>query len=110
VHELAVMQGVVDQVTGRLGETRVTAVHLTIGKLSGVVPAAIRFCFELATAGTTMDGAELEIDEPGGRASCRTCGLEFGLDYPILLCPCGSADVRVIGGEEMLIKLVRVAQ
>ena len=109
VHELAVMQGVVDQVTARLGDSRVTTVHLSIGKLSGVVPDAIRFCFELATAGTTMDGASLEIDEPAGRAGCRTCQLEFALDYPILLCPCGSADVRVISGEELSISFVKVA-
>jgi hydrogenase nickel incorporation protein HypA/HybF len=109
VHELAVIQGVVDQVTERLGDTRVTAVHLTIGKLSGVVPDALRFCFDLAAAGTTLDGATLEIDEPEGRVSCRSCRHDFTQQHPILLCPCGSADVRVISGQELLIQSVKVA-
>ncbi len=109
MHELAVIQGVVEQVTERLGDTRVTAIYLTIGKLSGVVPDALRFCFELATADTTMNGAVLEIDEPEGRANCRSCGRDFALQYPILLCPCGSADVSVISGQEMLIRSVKVA-
>ena len=109
MHELSVIQGVVDQVTERLGQTRVTEVHLTIGKLSGVVPDALRFCFELAAVGTTLDGAALEIDEPEGRASCRSCQRDFTLTQPILLCPCGSADVQVTGGREMLIRSVKVA-
>jgi hydrogenase nickel incorporation protein HypA/HybF len=109
VHELAVIQGVVDQVTARLGQTRVIEVHLTIGRLSGVVPDALRFCFDLAAAGTILDGAALEIDEPDGRARCRTCQRDFTVARPILLCPCGSADVQVISGQEMLIRSVKVA-
>jgi hydrogenase nickel incorporation protein HypA/HybF len=109
MHEMAVMQGVVDQVTERLGDTTVTEVHLTVGKLSGVVPDSLRFCFDLACAGTSMEGADLEIDEPAGLAECRSCALQFPLDHPILLCPCGSADVHVISGEELLIHSVKVA-
>ncbi len=109
MHELAIIQGVVDQVTDRLGERHVSAVHLSIGKLSGVVPDALRFCFELATVGTTLAGAVLDIDEPDGLAVCRSCGAEFALTGPILLCACGSADVNVIGGRELLIRSVKVA-
>jgi len=108
VHELSVMQSVVDQVTERLGDARVAEVHLTVGKLSGVVADSLRFCFELACAGTSMEGAELDIDEPAGSAECLSCQQVFGLDRPILLCPCGSADVRVISGQELLIRSVRV--
>lgn len=109
VHEIAIMQGVVDQVRDRLGDRRVSTVQLSIGKLSGVVPDALRFCFELVTSGTTMDGADLQIDEPEGRAQCRSCGIEFGLDAPILLCRCGSANVHIVSGDQLLIRAVRVA-
>lgn len=109
MHEMAVMMGVVDQVTERLGDARIAEVHLTVGKLSGVVPDSLRFCFELACAGTAMEGADLEIDEPAGWAACRTCELRFAVAHPILLCPCGSADVQVISGDELLIRSVRVA-
>lgn len=109
MHEMAVMQGVVDQVTERLGDTTVAEVRLTVGKLSGVVPDSLRFCFEIACAGTSMEGADLNIDEPEGRAECRSCGQQFVLTQSILLCPCGSADVAVIGGQELLIHSVKVA-
>ena len=83
-------------------------VRLEIGKLSGVVVDSVRFCFDLVVAGTSVDGARLEIVEPGGRARCRDCAAEFTTDDPILLCPCGSSDVEVLAGTEWLIKAVEV--
>ena len=83
--------------------------RLQIVALSGVVPDAVRFCFDLATEGTPLEGAELEITEAAGRCACRTCGAEFEPDWPILLCPCGSAQVSVLAGDELTIAAVRVA-
>jgi hydrogenase nickel incorporation protein HypA/HybF len=109
VHELAIAESVVDTVTQRLPGAKVTCVHLEIGALSGVVPDSIRFCFDLATEGTGLEGAALEITEPPARCRCRSCGTEFQPDAPIVLCPCGSADVAVLGGEELKIVSVQVA-
>ena len=109
MHELAIAESVVDTVTQRLPGARITRVHLEIGALSGVVPDSIRFCFDLATEGTTLEGAALEITEPPARCRCRACGTEFQPDPPIVLCPCGSADVAVLGGEELKILSVQVA-
>jgi hydrogenase nickel incorporation protein HypA/HybF len=108
MHEVAVMQSVVDMVVERTTGRRVANVSLQIGKLSGVVPDAMRFCFDVVTAGTPLEGADLEIQETLGRATCRTCGTDFDVDDLILLCDCGSADVRVIGGRELLVTSVQV--
>jgi hydrogenase nickel incorporation protein HypA/HybF len=109
VHELAIAESVVGTVTERLPDAKVTCVHLEIGVLSGVVPDSIRFCFDLATEGTAMEGAELEITEQPARCRCRDCGTEFQPEGTILLCPCGSADIAVLGGEELNILSVSVA-
>jgi hydrogenase nickel incorporation protein HypA/HybF len=109
VHELAIAESVVDTVARRLPGAKVTCVHLEIGALSGVVPDSIRFCFDLATEGTGLAGARLEITEPPARCRCRTCGKRFQPDTPIVVCPCGSADVAVLGGAELKILSVRVA-
>jgi hydrogenase nickel incorporation protein HypA/HybF len=109
VHELAISQSVVDAVLARTGDARVTVVRLDVGRLSGVVPDALRFCFDLVADGTPLAGAELRIAEPPGRARCATCGADFGLDQPILLCPCGSADVQVTAGRDLLVRSVEVA-
>ncbi len=108
MHELSITQSVVDVVTERTGEARVAKVHLQIGKLSGIVPDSVRFCFELIAADTPLAGAELEIDEPLGAAHCRGCGEDFALPDLILLCPCGSADVQVVAGTELAVKSVEV--
>jgi hydrogenase nickel incorporation protein HypA/HybF len=109
MHELSLTQGVVEAITDRLGDRRVVMVRLEIGKLSGVVVDSVRFCFDLVVAGTSLAGARLEVVEPGGRARCRDCGSEFRSDDPILLCSCGSSDVEVLAGTELLIKAVQLA-
>ena len=109
MHELSITQSIVDSVVDRLPGRRVTLVALDVGKLSGVEPEALRFCFELVAAGTDLDGAALVIAEPPGRAHCADCGSDFELDTCILLCDCGSADVRVRSGHELLIRSVEVA-
>lgn len=109
MHELSVAQSVVDAVLERTGERHVTTVRLQVGRLSGVVPDALLFCFDLAVAGTPLDGATLEIEEPTGRAHCRGCGAEFALRDLVLLCDCGSADVEVMAGRELQLTSVEVA-
>ena len=101
---MSITQSIVDTIGVRLGPVPVHRVRLEIGKLSGVVPDAVRFAFELVTDGTTLHGAVLEIDEPAGAARCRTCGAEFATVEVLPLCACGSADVEVLGGQELRIR------
>jgi hydrogenase nickel incorporation protein HypA/HybF len=109
MHELAITQGVVDAIVERLGETQVAVVHLVIGRVSGVDPEAVRFCFDLVAQGTIVEGARLQISEPAGRARCRACGAEFDVDDLLLLCGCGSADVELCQGQELVVRAVEVA-
>ena len=110
MHELAIAESVIEQVVARFGETPVAIVCLEIGELSGVVPDAIRFCFDLATEGTPVAGATLEIVEVAGWCSCRACGAEFHPADRLLLCGCGSADVAIVAGEELRIRSVGVSE
>ena len=87
---------------------RIRRVRLDVGRLSGLVPEAVRFCFELVAAGTTCEGALVEIEEPCGHARCRTCGRAFETGEVLPLCDCGSADVAVEGGRELRIREVEV--
>jgi hydrogenase nickel incorporation protein HypA/HybF len=109
VHELAITESIVAAVVERMPDTPVRRLRLSIGRLSGVVPDAVRFCFDLVVAGTTLEGAVLEIDEPEGRAACRACAAEFDTNDVIVLCPCGSADVELLRGSELRIRSVEVA-
>jgi len=109
VHELAITEGVVQAVTTRLPDARISCVRLEIGALSGVVADSVRFCFDLVAEGTNLEGASLEITEPAARCHCRSCDSDFEPDGPIALCPCGSADISVLSGEQLKIISVQVA-
>ncbi len=109
MHELSIAESVIDAVLERTGDEKVTVVRVAVGKLAGVVPDALLFCFELAAAGTALEGAVLEIVELSGRAHCRSCDQDFQKDDLILLCECGSADVDVVAGRELSVTSVEVA-
>jgi hydrogenase nickel incorporation protein HypA/HybF len=109
MHELSIAESVLDTITARTGDREVREVRLEIGKLAGVSVDSLRFCFEVATAGTALERAALDIVEPSGRARCASCGQEFMIDDRILLCACGSSDVRVLAGEELRILSVEVS-
>jgi len=108
VHELGVTQAIVDTVLERVGDAKVTRVRVQIGKLSAVLPDAVRFCFDLCTEGTTMEGAILEIIETPGRARCRACAAEVELDRPTGTCVCGSVELDWLSGDELLIRAVEL--
>jgi hydrogenase nickel incorporation protein HypA/HybF len=109
MHELALAESVVSAVLERTGGQHVSVVRLRVGRMAGVVPDALTFCFELAAAGTPLAGAALEIEDEAGRAHCRTCGSDFAMADQFLLCDCGSADVELLSGRELTVASVEVA-
>jgi hydrogenase nickel incorporation protein HypA/HybF len=108
VHELSLTEEIIATLTEHSKGARVTRVVLEIGKLTAVLPDAIRFCFDACSAGTSMEGARLEIIETPGRGRCRQCGTELPLDEPYGQCPCGSTDLEWLAGEELKIKEMEV--
>ncbi|MBA2444768.1 MAG: hydrogenase maturation nickel metallochaperone HypA [Nocardioidaceae bacterium] len=101
MHELSITQSVVDTVLERTQGRRVTTVRRQVGALSGVVADAMRFCFDLVTSGTALEGGGLEIDKVTEWHSVGTAVDQFALSDLILPCPRGSADVSVESGREL---------
>lgn len=66
MHELALMQDLVTSVEEQLERGRVTRVWLEVGKRTCVAPDALRFCFEICSEGTALEGATLEIQAAAG--------------------------------------------
>ena len=109
MHELSLTESVVQAIRDRLGDARVKRVRIEVGRLTAVVPDAMRFCFDVCTQGTPLEGAVLEIDEIAARARCNACGVESVLDGVVALCACGSADLDLLAGRELQIRQVEVA-
>jgi hydrogenase nickel incorporation protein HypA/HybF len=96
-------------VSERVRGEKVVRVVLEIGKLSAVLPDAVRFCFDLCAEGTPVEGAQLDIIETPGRARCRACAREFALERPFGQCDCGGTDLEWLSGEELKIREVELA-
>ena len=109
MHELGIAQEIVDIACAQAQNARIKRIVVQIGKLSAVLPEAVRFCFDVCTEGPIAAGAELEIVEPVGVARCRECGGEVLLDRPFGQCRCGSTDLEWLSGDELKIQEVEVA-
>ncbi|MDQ4080994.1 MAG: hydrogenase maturation nickel metallochaperone HypA, partial [Gemmatimonadota bacterium] len=65
MHELSIALELIELAsaeTHRLGDPRVVSVRVRVGPLSGIVHDALRFSFDIAAAGTAVEGARLEIE------------------------------------------------
>ncbi len=108
MHELGITRNIVAIVTEHAGNNRVKRVTLDIGKLSAIMPDAIRFCFDVCTRDTPLEKATLEIHEIPGLGRCQACGAEIELDQPFGRCDCGSHHIKCIAGDEMKIREMEV--
>jgi hydrogenase nickel incorporation protein HypA/HybF len=106
MHELSIAMKVIDEVAKQVagaGGGRVLAITLRIGRLSCVQEGALRLCFELASAGTELSGAGLEIIDVPVRIWCPACGAEQELPgVQSLACPeCGRLSGDIRAGREL---------
>ncbi len=72
---------------------------------AGVEPDALRFCFDIVTADTLAQGAELAIETIPLQARCRDCAHRFEPDTVVSFCPrCGSYASLLERGREFRVK------
>jgi hydrogenase nickel incorporation protein HypA/HybF len=104
MHELSIADSVVRIACAHAGERRVAKVWLKVGRLRQVVPSSLEFAFGLVAEGTVVEGAELEMEDVPAEGRCRACGAEGPLpEFPLHCERCGSFDVDVLRGEELLV-------
>jgi hydrogenase nickel incorporation protein HypA/HybF len=110
MHELSITRNIVAIVSEAAGSRRVRRVTLEVGKLSGVMPDAIAFCFDVVAKDTMLDGAQLDIRLIDGRARCEDCGIEFTTETIFAPCPCGSRRIVRLAGEELMVKTMELEE
>jgi hydrogenase nickel incorporation protein HypA/HybF len=111
LHELSIAEAVVQIANRHADGRRVTKVQLKVGHLRQVVPSALTFSFELVAQGTPVEGAELEMEEVPATGSCLSCGAESRLtEFPLQCRMCGSYELRIIEGEELLVESLELEE
>ena len=76
MHELSIALSIVElaeEESERRGGVRVNAVHLKLGRLSGVVKAALESAFSMAREGTILEETVLVVEEIPIVAYCPAC-------------------------------------
>jgi len=115
MHEMGIALQIIEIATAsippELKGARVARVNLKVGKLAAVVPASLRFCFEVAGKGTPLDGAELAIEEKAVLARCRDCRGEWTITEPAFVCPtCEGGSLDILSGRELDIESIEIAE
>jgi hydrogenase nickel incorporation protein HypA/HybF len=111
VHELSIADAVRAIAERHADGRSVQAVDLRVGHLRQVVPSSLEFAWELVTQGTPLDGAELRIEYVHATARCRACAAESELQaFPARCGACGSPDVDVEGGDELLVDALEIEE
>jgi len=113
MHELSIVEALIDQVgreLRRAGEPGpVVRVELSIGRFSGFHGDSVRFAFDLLAPGTPMENAEIVIQEPKAVCHCHACDVRTKIDDLVVQCPrCGSAEITIEGGRELLLQSIEV--
>jgi len=111
MHEVSIALAIVDEIDERSTalDGIVTAVHVRIGAMSAVVPSALEFAWDLATAGTAIAGARLVIERVPLTIACERCGNQVVDGPPIPICPgCSAPSSAIVTGRELDIAAVEV--
>jgi len=115
MHELSIAMSMVEMATEesqRLRAERVTALHLKVGLLSGVVKDALIFSYEVACAGTPLEGSKLIIEDVPVKVYCPRCSSEKELDsIQLFACPaCGELTPEVLEGRELQVVAMEIEE
>ena len=114
MHELSIAMGIVDAAldeSQRRG-VQVTAVHLRLGALSGVVKDALMFSYEVACQDTPLQGSQLIVEDVPVIVFCSQCQQERELrSAQLFACPeCGAPTMDVRRGKELEVFAIEVQE
>ena len=115
MHEMGIALQIIEITTASLpadlGEARVAAVNLKVGKMAAVIPDSLRFCFDAAIKDTPLAGAKLAIEVIPVVARCKDCNTRWTIDEPVFVCQtCESGSLEIISGRELDIESIEVVE
>jgi hydrogenase nickel incorporation protein HypA/HybF len=109
MHELSIAESIVAIADRHARGRRVTRVDVSVGHLRQVVPSALEFAFELVAQGTSVEGAELVLEDVPAAGWCRACGADNEFDgFPLVCGECGGGDIEMVAGEELRVESLDV--
>ena len=113
MHEVGIMENTLSIALQQADREKARQIHrlsMRIGPLSGVVPEALEFAFDVLTRGTIAEGATLEVERVPIVCFCGTCRHEFQPGDFFCECPqCHTPSIEVRRGRELELTSVEVS-
>jgi hydrogenase nickel incorporation protein HypA/HybF len=120
MHGLSIASGLVDNVLKSIKDydvKEVIKIDVVLGELAGISPAELRNGFSIASSGTLLQNAKLNIQINQSRIRCSECGYEGGVESALHhehlhlapRCPeCKGLGVEILTGDEITLKNLEV--
>src|SRR5574337_590961 len=113
MHEVGIMENTLAIALNRAADEGARRIHrltMRIGPVSGVVPEALEFAFDVLRRGTIAEGAILDVERVPIICFCSTCRLEFQPDDVFCECPrCHRPGGDVRQGRELELASLEVS-
>lgn len=115
MHELSIAMSIVEMAqeeAAARGNVHVEAVHLKLGKLSGVVKEALLSSYELACETTVLEGSRLIIEEIPVEIFCQPCRSQRPVHSIQHFCcsDCGTPSAQVVRGKELEVVALEIKE
>jgi len=105
MHELSIAMSIVEMAEEEAKRHRgkITAVHLKLGALSGVIKSALLSSYEIACEDTPLAGSRLVVEELPIVVFCKKCGARRSIASPLWFCcpECSMPAQEVVQGKEL---------
>ncbi len=112
MHELSITESLLEIAIRHAEEAdaeRIVRLNIVLGEFSSIVDESVQFYWDIVSADTIAEGAELSFERVPGTLRCLACGHEFPLGGDFYTCPaCGEAEVVVAGGDDFRLESIEV--
>jgi hydrogenase nickel incorporation protein HypA/HybF len=112
MHELSIAMSIVEMAQEEVERqgVDVSAIHIDLGSLTGIVKEALLFSYEVACEGTILEGSRLVIREIPIEVYCNSCQGRRTLHSPqwFYCTVCGTPTPDIIHGKELAITALEI--
>ena len=112
MHEYSIAESLIKLIAehaDRSPRKRVKSAKVIVGKMTSVVPATLRFYFEILPKPAAMRDTVLDFEEVSPLVKCEKCDTKWETDLPVFVCAnCGATKVSVLSGMELTLQSIEV--
>ena len=114
MHELSIAMSIVELAEEEAEKrgVQITAVHLRLGALSGVVKEALLASFEMASEDSLLKGSRLIIEDVPVIVFCPSCQMQRPISSIQSFCcaECGTPTSAILQGKEIEVVALEIEE